>query len=436
MNISQISNKFDFLNPEEITMLIKTILNHIEKHKSFVYTNIGSEKIYGKEAIVVDLKSRKNGKGICKTCKATCAGYDSLSARLYEYVPLWGIPVYFRYSPRRVTCPNHGIHVESVPWSDDNDQMTRSYKIFLAQWAKKLSWKEVALSFKTSWNRVYRAVKYVVEYGLEHQNLSGIKQIGVDEIKIFKGHKYLTLVYQLDKGVRRLLWCGKDRRVKTLLRFFRWFGKEKTKSLQYICSDMWKPYLKVIKKKTPNALNILDRFHIMKKFNEAIDDVRREEVKKLEKKEKKNVLHHGRWLLLKSPKNLSEKQSTKISTLLKINLDSIKAYLLREEFQKFWLYKRKGWADKFLEDWATKSMQSDLAPMKKVAKTLRRHKGLILNWFCVPGGLSSGPVEGLNAKAKVTMRKSYGFKTLGCLKIALYHTLGSLPDPPTTHKFR
>ena len=416
-------------------MLIKTILNHIEKHKSFVYTDVEFKNIHGCEAIVVGLQARKNGKGICRVCRRISPGYDKLSARLYEYVPLWGIPVYFRYAPRRVACPKHGVHVEAVPWADNQDQMTHSYKVFLAQWAKKLSWQDVASSFKTSWNRVYRAVKYAVEYGLEHQDLDGIKQIGVDEIAVFKGHKYLTLVYQLDKGVRRLLWCGKDRKAKTLLRFFRWLGKERSNLLAYVCSDMWKPYLKVIKRKAPKALNILDRFHIMKKFNTAIDQVRREEVQQLQKEGRGNVLHRGRWLLLKSPKNLSEKQSSKISQLLKINLCSIKAYLMREEFQRFWLYKRKGWADKFLVDWTAKTMSSNVEPMKKVAKMLRRHKELILNWFSVPGGLSSGPVEGLNAKAKVTMRKSYGFKTLGCLEIALYHTLGSLPDPPITHKF-
>lgn len=416
-------------------MLIKTILNHIEKHKSFVYTNVEFKNTHGCEAIVVNLEVRKNGKGICRFCRRISPGYDKLPARLYEYVPLWGIPVYFRYAPRRVACPKHGVHVEAVPWSDNQDQMTHSYKVFLAQWAKKLSWQDVASSFKTSWNRVYRAVKYAVEYGLEHQDLKGIKQIGVDEIAVFKGHKYLTLVYQLDNGVRRLLWCGKDRKAKTLLRFFRWLGKERSSLLAYVCSDMWKPYLKVIKKKTPKALNILDRFHIMKKFNTAIDQVRRDEVKQLEKEGEKNVLHGGRWLLLKSPKNLSEKQSSKISELLKINLASIKAYLMREEFQRFWLYKRKSLADGFLADWTAKTMSSNIEPMKKVAKMLRRHKGLILNWFNVPGGLSSGPVEGLNSKAKVTMRKSYGFKTLACLEIALYHTLGSLPDPPTTHRF-
>ena len=92
-------------------------------------------------------------------------------------------------------------------------------------------------------------------------------------------------------------------------------------------------------------------------------------------------------------------------------------------------------ADKFLEDWITRTMQTEVGPMKKVAKMLKRHKALILNWFKDENALSSGPVEGLNTKAKVTMRKSYGFRTLECLKIALYHTLGGLPDPPTTHRF-
>jgi len=118
---------------------------------------------------------------------------------------------------------------------------------------------------------------------------------------VFKGHKYLTMVYQLNAGTRRLLWCGMERRTKTLLRFFYKFGKERSQKLKYVCSDMWVPCLKVIRKKAPNALNILDRFHIMKKFNEAIDQIRRGEVKLFKAENQENVLLKGRWLLLKRP---------------------------------------------------------------------------------------------------------------------------------------
>jgi transposase len=124
--------------------------------------------------------------------------------------------------------------------------------------------------------------------------------------------------------------------VKTLLRFFREFGKERSEKLKFVCSDMWAPYLKVIAKKAPNALNILDRFHIMRKFNEAIDEIRRGEAKLFKAQNLENVLKRGRWLLLKRPENLSDKQTARLGDLLKLNLSSIKAYLMREDFQRFW----------------------------------------------------------------------------------------------------
>ena len=133
----------------------------------------------------------------------------------------------------------------------------------------------------------------MVEYGLAHRDLNHVEQIGVDEIAVFRGHQYLTLVYQLDPHARRLLWSGPERKVKTLLRFFRQFGKERCLGLKYVCSGRWVPYLKVIKKKAPLALNVLDCFHIMKKFNEAIDEVCRQEAKKLREKGEENILIRG-----------------------------------------------------------------------------------------------------------------------------------------------
>ena len=146
---------------------------------------------------------------------------------------------------------------------------------------------------------------------------------------------YLTLVYQIDEGCRRLLWVGDKRRVKTLLRFFRWFGKERTANLRYICSDMWRPYLKVIAKKAGNAINILDRFHIMAHLGKAIDEVRAQEVRELKEKGQEPVLTKSRWLLLKRPENLTERQGSKLDVLLKLNLKTIRSYLLKEEFQLF-----------------------------------------------------------------------------------------------------
>jgi len=416
-------------------MLIKTLLNKVERFKSFVYGTTKIVLIDGMEALIIDIVPRRNSLPICPECNKRRKMYDRQPQRLFEYIPIWAFKVYFRYAPRRVACPDHGVKVEALPWAYGKERMTYSYQVYLTRWAKRLSWKETADIFETSWDTVFRAVKFVVAYGLDHRNLEGVTEIGVDEISVFKGHKYLTLVYQLNAGTRRLLWSGSERKAKTLLRFFREFGKERSNRIKFVCSDMWAPYLKVIAKKAPNALNILDRFHIMRKFNEAIDEIRREEITQFKTENQDNVLNKGRWLLLRRPENLSEKQTIKMGELLKLNLRSIKGYLLREDFQRFWDYQRPYVASKFLENWVTRTLQTDLEPMKKVARMLRKHKPMILNWFKSKNRLSSGAVEGLNLKAKLTMRKAYGFKTLKCLQIALYHELGKLPEPAYLHRF-
>jgi transposase len=121
----------------------------------------------------------------------------------------------------------------------------------------------VAVQCRSSWEKVFQAVEYIVQWGLAHRDLSGVTAIGMDEIAWSKDHNYLTLVYQIDAANIRLLWIGKGRTIKTLLRFFHFFGKPRSQQLKYVCYDMWQPYLKVIKKKAGHAIHILDRFHIV-----------------------------------------------------------------------------------------------------------------------------------------------------------------------------
>ena len=306
---------------------------------------------------------------------------------------------------------------------------------YLAHWAKKLSWKDVAVSFNISWEKVFKSVEYVVDWGLSRRNLNNITAIGVDEIQWHKGHKYLTLVYQINADCVRLLWIGKERTEEAFSEFFNFLGKEKTSMIEFVCSDMWKPYLKVIKEHASKALHILDRFHIVARLNKALDEVRADEHRKMKNDGYEPVLTKARWLLLKRPENLTEKQDAKLNDLLKYNLKSIRGYLLKEEFQLFWNYISPIWAGKFLDHWLTRVMRSRIGPLKKEAKTIRTHKDLILNWFRAKKAFSSGIVEGLNNKVKLTVRKAYGFRTFKCAEIALYHCLGKLAEPPITHKF-
>lgn len=416
-------------------MQIKTILNRVQKFKSFVYGTVCLVENTSVPTLEVEIKPRLNSRALCSGCGCKRPGYDKLPERRFEFIPMWGHKVFFVYIPRRVECPRCGIRVEQMPWVVGKRRLTEAYTWFLADWAKRLSWKEVAGAFRTTWDHVFCSVERAVTWGRAHQDMLGIEAIGVDEIAWQRGHRYLTLVYQIDGHCKRLLWIGEQRTVKTFIRFFRWFGKKRSKELKFICSDMWKPYLKVIAKKAKGALHILDRFHIVAHLNKAIDEVRAQEARELREKGYEPVLTKTRWLLLKRPENLTARQDSKLAELLQYNLKSIRSYLLKEEFQLFWQYISPYWAGVFLDKWCTKTIRSKIEPMKRVAKMLRRHQPLLLNWFRAKKRFSSGIVEGFNTKAKLTTRKAYGFRTYHAAEIALYHTLGALPVPEAAHKF-
>ena len=415
-------------------MQLKTILNRVEKHKSFVYGKVRFGRKAGRLALSVSLRPRRGSCPVCSGCGRRGPQYDRLAPRRFEFVPLWGLAVFFVYRMRRVECPRCGVKVERVPWGDGRCHLTKTYRWFLAGWAKRLSWQEVATVFHTSWQSVFRSVRHAVYWGIVHRDWGTINAIGIDEIAWRKGHKYLTLVYQIDEGLKRLLWIGLDRREETLHKFFDWLGAEKADQIRFVCSDMWPAYLKVIGLRAAKAVQILDRFHIASMINKAIDRIRAEEVRELRKNGRKAVLANSRWLFLKRSENLSETQHEKLSELLRINLRVVRAYLLKEGFQRFWSYVSAQWAGKFLDSWCTTVMRSRIEPLKRTAKTLRKHRHLMLNWFRAHG-LSAGAVEGLNNKAKVTMRKSYGFRSFRITELALYHSLGALPQPDFTHRF-
>jgi transposase len=261
-------------------MELITILNRCHRFRGFVYEH--AQFSPDKRSIEVSVRPRKRSAAVCSRCHHPAPGYDQLSERRFEFIPLWGFFVFFLYAMRRVDCLRCGsVVVEQVPWADGKRTLTKAYMLFLARWARRLSWKETAEAFRTSWDKVFDAVEHVVTWGLQHRTLGQIDAIGVDEIQYAKGHKYLTLVYQIDLGMTRLLWVGKERTVQSFQGFFTTIGDEIASQIAFICSDMWEPYLKVIRQTCSEALHILDRFHIVAKMNKALDEVRAEESRRM-----------------------------------------------------------------------------------------------------------------------------------------------------------
>jgi transposase len=339
-----------------------------------------------------------------------------------------------------VECPEHGVVVEHLPWSEGKRPLTTAMMGFLARWARRLSWRETAEVFQTSWEAVYRSVEWFVRWGLAHRELLGVESVGLDEIHWGHGlgaNNFVTVIYQIDAHCRRLLWVGKGRSQRTLRRGLRALGPTVTQGIRFVCSDMWKPYLEVMAAQAGQALHVLDRFHITLHLNQAVDQVRRAESSRLRATGQAvaQQLKHMRWPLLRRSSRVRGRARQKLNALLASKLATGRAWELKETFRHFWRYKSVVWAGAFLDSWCFRAMRSRLEPMKKVVRMLRAHEELLLNWFRAKGEISNGAVEGLNNKIRVVTRRSYGFRTYEAMEIALYHTLGRLPEPESAHRF-
>ena len=289
--------------------------------------------------LVAELRPDTRHRIRCGTCGRPAVYRDMRDVRFFRHVPLWNIPVWFRYQPRRVHCSRcGGVRTEQLPWVTGKQRLTRAYSCFLAKWAEMLPWHSVARLFGCAWGTVATAVKSMVKYSMEHRDLSGITHIGIDGISRKKGQVYLTNVYDLRS--KTLIWSGVERTRDTLRSFFNSLGPERAGKLQGICCDMWQPCVEVIRECAPQASLVFDKFHIVRHLMAALDQVRRDEIRE-KGKEHKNLMKDSRYIWLKTPWNLTPKQRVRLSSLEHMNLKINRACLLKERFRDLWSYKTK-----------------------------------------------------------------------------------------------
>ena len=417
---------------------VRTLLNRTQPIPGFRYADVRLEEGPGGVEVWAEIQPHAQRPGRCSICEEPASGYDRLARREWFHVPLWLITVRFFYAPRRVNCPVHGVRVEAMPWNEGKRPWTRAMMIFLARWARRLSWQEAADAFRVSWEAVYRSVAWMVDWGLTQRVLAGIRAIGLDELHWRKGKKaanFLTLIYQVDEGCRRLLWVGLRRTERSLRQGLKTLGSDVVAGIRVVVSDMWRPYLAVVRKQMSAAVQILDRFHLTALLNKAVDQVRRGEGFALRGERRGQRLKKTRWLLLKPRARVRGQARQRLDAVIHSKLKTARAWMLKEAFAHFWTYHHPRWAGAFLAAWVTRALRSRLPPLRKVAQTFRKHQPLILNWFTWKKEFSSAAVEGMNNKARVVTRRAYGFKAFPVLEVALYHTLGKLPEPELTHRF-
>ena len=403
-------------------MLIETFIRKQLRLKAHTVTRVEETE----EAMVVHIDRLGRRLLRCGVCRQRCREvHDLRREREWRDLSMRKLPLKLRYRPRRVECPRCGVHVEDFPWAEPWARVTTALANAVATLARQLSWQGTAREYELNWKSVATIVQRAVAYGLRVRARPPVHVIGIDEVSRRKGQVYLTVVYDLERRV--LLWVGEDRTEEAVKKFFtQELGRRRCATLRVVCMDMWAPYMNLVRDHARNAKILFDRFHIVKHLNQALDEVRRSEMRRLTRTEK-TWFKGTRWLLLKNPWNLNASQKERLSTLVRWNAPLVRAYYLKEAFRLFWDYKQPKRAQAHLAKWMFSAMRARLEPFKKFVRMLRSHLDGVLPWTTIR--LSNGAVEGMNNKIKSISHRSFGFRTAKNFIAAIYHCCAQLPLP-------
>ena len=362
-----------------------------------------------RKMIQVDIIPDKRFVPICHCCGSPCPQVHSTEARLIRDLNMATFRVWLYCRYRKVVCIHcRKIVVEDLGLFAPCRRVTRRLALYVHELCKMMTLKEVADHLGLNWKTVRRIDKIFLEAQYGRLDTSGVEILAIDEIAIRKGHRYLTVVLDYERG--RVLWIGKHRRAKTLSSFFNKMPMRDKKKLKAVAIDMWDPYIKAIQKKVPHVKIVFDLFHVVSQFHRVIDKVRRTEYRKASE-EGKDIFKGARYLLLKNRSNVRRiKEREQLKELLALNEVINSVMILRDKLKHIWSYKSRTWAQKAIDEWCALARCIENRDVQKFADTLECYSYGILNHCDHP--IHTGKLEGVNNKIKVIKRKAYGYHDL------------------------
>jgi transposase len=316
-----------------------------------------------------------------------------------------------RYRLRRVNCQRCGVVVEMVPWAEANSGFSRDFEDHTAYLAQITDQSTVSRNMRIAWRTVGAIVERVVARRRDPALLDGLEHIGVDELSYRRHHEYVTTV--VDHVRQRVVWSEAGKNADTLGKFFDALGPERIANLQTVTIDMSAAYIDAVTTRAPHAKIVFDKFHVQRLAQNALDDLRRAEVRRLEDAGERGALKKTRWALLKNPWNMTSLERERLAQLQRTNRRLYRGYLLKESLAEI-LGRRQVQVvrDKLLE-WISWATRSRLSQFKKVAATIKKYfEGVVA---IVATGLNNGRTEGLNGKIRVITRRAYGFHSASAL---------------------
>ena len=348
-----------------------------------------------------------------KSCRCpACGGRNTILkggvTRRFRGLPIGSKKTTFVFRVPRIRCRDcNAVRQTPLGFADPRRSYTRSFAQYVLHLARMMTIQDVALHLGVSWDVVKEIVKNDLQRRFSNPKLQGLRQIAIDEICIGKGHRYLTVVLDLETGV--VVHVGRGKGGDALLDFWKRLRRCGVK-IEAVATDMSPAYIDAVTTHLPEAVLVFDRFHVVKLFNEKLSDLRRELYRAAKEGLEKNILKGTRWLLLKRPENLdaSRNEQERLSEALRLNAPLATAYYLKEELNEFWEQDDQEEAEAFLLDWILRAESTGIHILRQFARTLRFHAHGLLAYYDY--SISTGPLEGINNKIKTMNRQAYGFR--------------------------
>jgi len=355
----------------------------------------------------------------CTFC--TSAGYDT-SLRTWRAVSLGGWKVFIQAKSYRLKCPRHGVLHEQVAWAAPDSTFTYDFEEIVAWLAKETNFTAITQLMRISWETVANIVERVVGRKLDDSRLNSLYNLGIDEVSYRKGHKYLTVLANHDTG--KVVELVEGRSAKSVDQIFDALGPERTAQIKTVTMDMCEAFISTVRKRAPQAEIAFDPFHVVKLAGEALQEVRRSEVRDLKGTPRAVFLKGTRWALLKAHENLSDQDRVRLAAVAQLNTGTYRAYLLKEELRTLYSCTPRA-AEKHLDAWCSWAARSRLEPFKRLAKTMRRHREGVL--AAIRLGLANGLLEGINNKIKMLQHRAFGFHSAQALIAMVHLVCGDIP---------
>jgi transposase len=343
----------------------------------------------------------------CKVPKV----YDRREGRRWRHLDLASMKLHLRYDLRRVDCRRCGVVVELVPWAEKGSWFTYEFEDTTAYLLQQQNTSAVAATMRISWPTVGSIARRVVDRVATGDALDGLTVIGIDELSYRRHHEYVTVV--VDHLRRRVVWASRGKSAATVQEFFDELGPERTAKIEVVTIDMSPAYIKAVRDGAPNARIIFDRFHVQRLAQQALDEVRRDQVRSIEDPAKRRGIKGTRFALLKNAWNLNDIEGQRLAEVQRTNKKLYRAYLLKETLAAVLDRRQVNVARAKLLEWCQWATRSQLKPFAKLARTIKKHTEGILGY--VQTGLSNGIVEGLNGKIRTLTRRAYGFHSASSL---------------------